>query len=154
MAEFVPITVLFFYSNQFFILLNIILNWLWLNLLFIWFRAEQKETKNVEKEVKDEAKKVEKSPPKPTNEEPAKETSKGDVKSGKVETQYAKLSGLKSTGQTIDLSQFNKPKKDSSTKESEKSRNSDSRKKRKRISKVDGSKWLEISWKRKNLNWK
>ncbi len=91
-----------------------------------------------EKPKKDEAKKVEKSPPKPTNEEPAKETLKGDVKSGKVETQYAKLSGPKSTGQTIDLSQFNKPKKDSSTKESEKSRNSDSRKKRKRISKVDG----------------
>jgi len=91
-----------------------------------------------EKPKKDEAKKVEKSPPKPTNEEPAKETSKGDVESGKVETQYAKLSGPKSTGQTIDLSQFKKPKKASSTKESDKSGTSDSRKKRKRISKVDG----------------
>ncbi|MDA0316836.1 MAG: translation initiation factor IF-2 [Bacteroidetes bacterium] len=91
-----------------------------------------------EKPKKDEAKKVEKSPPKPTNEEPAKETSKGDVESGKVETQYAKLSGPKSTGQTIDLSQFKKPKNASSTKESDKSGTSDSRKKRKRISKVDG----------------
>ena len=30
--------------------------------------------------------------------------------SGKLETNYAKLSGPKSTGETIDLSQFNKEK--------------------------------------------
>ena len=101
-------------------------------------KSKPKVPKTEEKPKKDEENKVEQSLPKPTNEEPADETSKADVESRKVETQYAKLSGPKSTGQTIDLSQFNKSKKDSSTKEFEKSGTSDSRKKRKRISKIDG----------------
>ena len=55
----------------------------------------------------------------------------------KVETKYQKLSGPKATGQTIDLSQFKKPKKakDNSNKSSGES--SDTKKKRRRISKVD-----------------
>ena len=59
--------------------------------------------------------------PKSTNQEPVKETPKVAADSGKVKTQYAKLSGPKSKGQTIDLSQFNKPKKTSPAKESDKS---------------------------------
>ena len=76
--------------------------------------------------------------------EPKKETqvSKEVVKEIKkeavnetVKTQYQKLSGPKSTGQKIDLSQFSKPKKKKEEKSS--SVNSDNKKKRKRISKVN-----------------
>ena len=98
--------------------------------------SKSEKPKTEEKPKKDEVKKVEKSVPKSTNQEPVKETPKVAADSGKVKTQYAKLSGPKSTGQTIDLSQFNKPKKTSPAKESDKSVSSDSRKKRKRISKV------------------
>ena len=98
--------------------------------------SKSEKPKTEEKPKKDEVKKVEKSVPKSTNQEPVKETPKVAADSGKVKTQYAKLSGPKSTGQTIDLSQFNKPKKTSPAKESDKSGSSDSRKKRKRISKV------------------
>ena len=98
--------------------------------------SKSEKPKTEEKPKKDEVKKVEKSVPKSTNQEPVKETPKFAADSGKVKTQYAKLSGPKSTGQTIDLSQFNKPKKTSPAKESDKSGSSDSRKKRKRISKV------------------
>ncbi|MGB2231327.1 MAG: translation initiation factor IF-2 [Flavobacteriaceae bacterium] len=52
-----------------------------------------------------------------------------------VKTQYQKLSGPKSTGQKIDLSQFSKPKKKKDEKSS--TDNSDNKKKRKRISKVN-----------------
>ena len=52
-----------------------------------------------------------------------------------VKTQYQKLSGPKSTGQKIDLSQFSKPKKKKEEKSSKD--NSDNKKKRKRISKVN-----------------
>jgi translation initiation factor IF-2 len=57
---------------------------------------------------------------------------------GTVKTQYAKLSGPKSTGQTIDLSQFNKPKKSTPNKDNKSANPSDSKKKRRRISKVGG----------------
>lgn len=50
----------------------------------------------------------------------------------KVTTQYQKLSGPKMTGQKIDLSQFNKPKKKTDTK---KGASSDKKPKRKRITK-------------------
>lgn len=52
----------------------------------------------------------------------------------KVKTNYAKLTGPKSTGETIDLSQFKKTEK--STKNVDKFSKSDSKRKRKRISKV------------------
>jgi translation initiation factor IF-2 len=61
-----------------------------------------------------------------------------ETESGTVKTQYAKLSGPKSTGQTIDLSQFNKPKKPAAAKDKNQSNSADSKKKRKRISKVGG----------------
>jgi translation initiation factor IF-2 len=76
--------------------------------------------------------------PKPKQIDVVTETPPKEVDSGKVKTQYTKLSGPKSTGQTIDLSQFNKPKKTATAKDSNKSGASDSRKKRKRISKVGG----------------
>ncbi len=103
-------------------------------------KPKSETPKAEEQPKKEEVKKVEKSVPKSTNEEPVKETPKVAADSGKVKTQYAKLSGPKSTGQTIDLSQFNKPKKTTTTKESVKSGTLDSRKKRKRISKVGGVK--------------
>ena len=59
-------------------------------------------------------------------------------KSGKLETNYAKLSGPKSTGETIDLSQFNKEKKSSSSKPSDDPNRASSKRKRRRISKVGG----------------
>jgi translation initiation factor IF-2 len=64
--------------------------------------AEIKEPKAVEP-VKEEVAKPVKSVPAPTSEEsPAEEA---------ITTQYQKLSGATLTGQVIDLSQFNKPKK-------------------------------------------
>ena len=59
-------------------------------------------------------------------------------KSGKLETNYAKLSGPKSTGETIDLSQFNKEKKSSSSNSSDDPNRASSKRKRRRISKVGG----------------
>ena len=58
--------------------------------------------------------------------------------SGKLETNYAKLSGPKATGKTIDLSQFNKAKKPESSNSSGESNNVSSKKKRRRISKAGG----------------
>ncbi|NQX86095.1 MAG: translation initiation factor IF-2 [Flavobacteriaceae bacterium] len=52
----------------------------------------------------------------------------------KVATKYQKLTGPKSTGQKIDLSQFEKPKKKKDDKKSQ-GANTDAKKKRKRISK-------------------
>ena len=51
--------------------------------------------------------------------------------SDKIQTQYKKLSGLKATGQTIDLNQFKKP-------EPKKSADSDNKRRRKRITKDTG----------------
>ena len=59
--------------------------------------------------------------------------------SGKLETNYAKLSGPKATGKTIDLSQFNKAKKPESSNSSGESNKLSSKKKRRRISKAGGN---------------
>ena len=56
----------------------------------------------------------------------------------KVETNYAKLSGPKSTGETIDLSKFNKSNK-SAPSESTDSAKSTAKRKRRRISKVNSN---------------
>lgn len=56
--------------------------------------------------------------------------------SAKLETNYATLSGPKSTGETIDLSQFNKPKKPDTKDGAKESEKTSSKKKRRRISKV------------------
>ena len=52
----------------------------------------------------------------------------------KVKTNYTKLSGLKATGQTIDLSQFKKPEKEAN--KTSNSQKTESKRKRRRISKV------------------
>ena len=72
------------------------------------------------------------------------ETPVGDANTEAVETgehkvettNYQKLSGPKSTGQTIDLSQFNKPKKAKPVTPAVGANSADARKKRRRISKV------------------
>jgi translation initiation factor IF-2 len=101
-------------------------------------KPESEAPKPEEKPKKVAEEKPEKPAPKPKQEEPVQQVQTTDSDSGKVKTQYAKLSGPKSTGQTIDLSQFNKPKKTTVSKGSAKPGTSDSRKKRKRISKVGG----------------
>ena len=57
---------------------------------------------------------------------------------GKVETNYAKLSGPKSTGETIDLSKFDKPKKSAPSEPIDSAKNT-AKRKRRRISKVNGN---------------
>ncbi len=56
---------------------------------------------------------------------------------GKVETNYAKLSGPKSTGETIDLSKF-KPKKSAPSESTDSAKNT-AKRKRRRISKVNAN---------------
>ena len=98
-------------------------------------KKEEKSVKakaSVEKPVKDESKEVEVIRPtgKLADVEPQKEE--------KVTTQYKKLSGPKSTGETIDLKQFTKPKKKKEDKKPEEKSTVDAKKKRRRISKVAG----------------
>lgn len=59
--------------------------------------------------------------------------------SAAVKTNYAKLTGPKSTGETIDLSQFKKPKKEAPESSPAISDKTPAKKKRRRISKVDGN---------------
>lgn len=76
----------------------------------------------------------------PTEDQPSKKPNNADSKDPvdeKVQTKYQKLTGPKSTGQTIDLSQFNRPKKPKAEKPDPAA---DSKKKRRRISKIDGNK--------------
>lgn len=76
----------------------------------------------------------------PTEDQPSKKPNNADSKDPvdeKVQTKYQKLTGPKSTGQTIDLSQFNRPKKPKADKPDPAA---DSKKKRRRISKIDGNK--------------
>ena len=56
----------------------------------------------------------------------------------KVETNYAKLSGPKSTGETIDLSKFNKSKKSAPLESTDSAKNT-AKRKRRRISKVNSN---------------
>ena len=97
------------------------------------------EPKPVEPIKKAEDKKPAKAiEPKTERQSTEEKTAKSKADSGTVKTQYAKLTGPKSTGQTIDLSQFNKPKKAASDKDNKSTNSSDSKKKRRRISKVGG----------------
>ena len=57
---------------------------------------------------------------------------------GKVETNYAKLSGPKSTGETIDLSKFNITNKAAPSESTDSAKNT-AKRKRRRISKVNGN---------------
>ena len=79
-------------------------------------------------------------------EAPAQETPSeaANAEPEKIETQYQKLSGTTFTGQTIDLSQFNKPKKKPADKKggagkTANNNTSGNRNKRKRIVKTDGT---------------
>ena len=102
-------------------------------------KSKVDEPKPVEPTKKAEDKKPAKViDPKAEKQSVEEKTAKPEADSETVKTQYAKLSGPKSTGQTIDLSQFNKPNKSTSNKDSKSTDSSDSKKKRRRISKVGG----------------
>ena len=88
---------------------------------------EHKETSKEKKPVKQNVKKQEK--------KPQKQEKVTTQKQEKVTTQYKKLSGPKSTGEKIDLNQFNKPKKKKEDKKFQ--ANADAKKKRKRISETE-----------------
>jgi len=95
------------------------------------------KTKAPEKEKPDPKKEqIKEKPVKPIKEPVVEEEPQ---KEEKVETQYKKLSGPKSTGEKIDLAQFNKPKKKKEEKKPAAANNkTDAKKKRRRISKVGG----------------
>ena len=99
------------------------------------------EAKAPEKKIKKE-KSLEIKKEKSKKEVPVKPIEKSvveePVKEVKVETQYKKLSGPKSTGEKIDLTKFNKPKKKKEDKKPVAKNNTDAKKKRRRISKVGG----------------
>ena len=80
---------------------------------------------------------VKEKPVQETPEKVATEDKPNEAPSDKVKTNYAKLTGPKSTGKTIDLSQFKKPEKSSKTNND--SSKSESKRKRRRISKVSGN---------------
>ncbi|GAA4269099.1 translation initiation factor IF-2 [Hyunsoonleella aestuarii] len=107
-------------------------------------KEEKSKAKTVEEVKSLEPKKIEDSG---KNEEKVKEevskklveTEEGLVPEEKVTTQYKKLSGPKISGDKIDLSQFNKPKKKKEDKKPD-AKSADrnaNKKKRRRISKVD-----------------
>jgi len=75
---------------------------------------------------------------KPKQKSVSQDTAREDQSSAKLETNYAKLSGLKSTGETIDLSRFNKQKNQDEKKSSDEHNNPPSKRKRRRISKSGG----------------
>jgi len=115
---------------------------------------EEKPAKKVQKPAKEVKAEPASAKPKPAAEEkpkpqpketPKEEVSKketpaeaANAEPEKIQTQYQKLSGTTFTGQTIDLSQFNKPKK---KKDDKKGSNNapGNRNKRKRIVKTDGA---------------
>ncbi len=98
----------------------------------------KKEEKIVKaKEVKEPVKEV-----KPKTVEKKEEVVEEVVEEVKVETKYHKLSGPKISGEKIDLSKFNKPKKKKEEKKDTKkdtSKDDNAKKKRRRISKAGGA---------------
>ena len=101
--------------------------------------VEKKEEQKPEPVVKVEKLKVEEEKPKqeePKKVEPKVEKKEEDTSQNtdeKLTTKYQKLTGPTTTGEKIDLSQFNKPKKKKEEKKTESS--NDSKRKRRRISK-------------------
>ena len=75
---------------------------------------------------------------KPKQKSVAQDAENEDQSSAKLETNYAKLSGLKSTGETIDLSKFDKPKNQEEKKSTDEQKKPPSKRKRRRISKSGG----------------
>lgn len=101
-------------------------------------KKSEKETPSTPKDAPVEkkaekpiAEKQEKQP----EESPKQEEMVEEPESTTIETKYKKLDGPNFTGQKIDLSQFNKPKKKDEKKESEKDKQDKRKKRRKRISK-------------------
>ncbi|SFT11779.1 translation initiation factor IF-2 [Zhouia amylolytica] len=91
---------------------------------------KQEAPKEKKEEVKKEA------PSKPVAPETAKPAEGNEEEAGVIETKYKKLSGPKITGEKIDLSQFNKPKKKKETpKKGGDSKDATAKKKRRRITK-------------------
>ena len=116
-------------------------------------KAQEASKQEAVHQVKEEIKKEEVSDSKPKSEAVAVEPKKPEapkkeilnseglpVPDERVETQYQKLSGPKISGDKIDLSQFNKPKKKKEDKKTDAKSASDgaNKKKRRRISKVGG----------------
>lgn len=99
-------------------------------------KEKKKETKPAQQKS-EEKPKVEKAQPKKEAEKPKTETTEekepSEEKPTVIKTQYQKLSGTTFTGQTIDLSQFNKPKKKKETNSNSDSADKKRNKKRKRI---------------------
>ncbi len=93
-------------------------------------KTQKAPTKEEEKEVTSKEEVKAKTTPQKTEEKPEQQE--------KIETNYKKLSGPKVTGKTIDLSKFEKPKKD---KEASKQKNAQNnqKKKRRRITKEQPS---------------
>jgi len=88
----------------------------------------KKETPKKEEKKAEEVKETKVTTPKVEETQEPKET--------KVTTKYQKLSGPKLSGDKIDLSQFNKPKKKKEDKKPDAKSSADAKKKRRRISKV------------------
>ncbi|HLV50800.1 MAG TPA: translation initiation factor IF-2, partial [Flavobacterium sp.] len=112
-------------------------------------KEPKKEPVPVKKPTAEKANTQQKATPKQDTrkkEAPAQETPSetANAEPEKIETQYQKLSGTTFTGQTIDLSQFNKPKKKPADKKggagkTANNNTSGNRNKRKRIVKTDGA---------------
>tara|TARA_R110002049_G_scaffold1552_1_gene11993 strand:- start:20769 stop:23549 length:2781 start_codon:yes stop_codon:yes gene_type:complete len=99
--------------------------------------TEKKAETKPEVETKAEAPKKEQ----PVVKEKAVTNEEAPVVDEKLKTKYQKLTGPKISGDKIDLSQFNKPKKKKEDKKTDANKSSDSganKKKRRRISKVGG----------------
>ena len=97
--------------------------------------SASKDTPVKKETEKPEAKKEEKEEIPPAVEPTKLEEKKEEPESTTIETKYKKLEGPNFTGQKIDLSQFNKPKKKEEKKETEKEKQDKRKKRRKRISK-------------------
>ncbi len=99
--------------------------------------VEKPKAKKIAKATKNKPEAV-KETPKEKAEEPAQETSvEKEVVPTEIKTQYQKLKGVKSTGEKIDLSQFNKkPKKKEKTTSDDKNKK---KRKRRRISNSEKS---------------
>jgi translation initiation factor IF-2 len=101
-------------------------------------KAEEEQKPEAPKEPA-KPKEEKKKKPKPKKEEKKEEAQEPEVKEAseeKLKTQYQKLSGPTATGEKIDLTKFNKPKKKKAEKSSEEK--SGSKRKRRRISKAGG----------------
>lgn len=102
--------------------------------------APEEEVKEAKKETKKAEPKEEKEEPKeeePKAEEKPEEKEEEEKDSGTLKTQYAKLQGPRFTGEKVDLSKFNKPKKTKVASSTEDKTKSKPKRKRIRTGAVD-----------------